>query len=94
MHPFQAVVERLVKTGSDLTLRQIAVLLACRDGENSTVRALHARLGIAKPAVTRSLDALESAGYVKRRADPSDRRSVLVATTKQGDKFVQGMLAG
>jgi DNA-binding MarR family transcriptional regulator len=50
-----------------------------------TPTALARRVGVTPASVTAQLDRLELAGHVVRRANPRDRRSVLVALTPQGD---------
>lgn len=70
---------------SDMTARQQAVLMtvALSPGPH-TVRGLSSSLNIAKPAVTRALDVLERAGYIKRVPDENDLRSVLIERTVDG----------
>jgi DNA-binding MarR family transcriptional regulator len=46
---------------------------------------LHVDLSVA----SRQVAALEAAGYVKREADPDDRRSARVSTTEAGDAALQ-----
>jgi len=74
--------------GRDLSLRQIAILLVCEAADDlPTVRGLAVHLAIAKPAVTRAINRLQAAGLAKRKADPSDRRSVLIAPTPAGRRY-------
>jgi DNA-binding MarR family transcriptional regulator len=49
-----------------------------------TMGEVAAALGIDAPNATLVVDDLERAGLVERRAHPTDRRSKLVAATKQG----------
>jgi DNA-binding MarR family transcriptional regulator len=49
-----------------------------------TVRGLAENLSLAKPAVTRALDALEKSGFVRRRRDENDLRSVFIERTVEG----------
>ncbi len=78
------------QAGHSLTIRQLAVLLACYLlDEDHTVRRLAARLGIAKPAVSRMLDHLVEEGLIERRTDPRDRRSVLFERTCSGQEFLE-----
>jgi DNA-binding MarR family transcriptional regulator len=70
---------------ADLTQRQLAILLTVYlTPPPHTVRALAARLGVSKPAVTRALDRLGVLGFVRRKPDEQDRRSVLVQRTVRG----------
>jgi len=87
---FESVILKSVRSGSDLTGRQIAVLLRCRD-EPRTVRFLAEDLKISKPAISRAADKLADQGYLGRKDDPSDRRSVLLALTTVGRKFIVGL---
>jgi DNA-binding MarR family transcriptional regulator len=57
------------------------------------VRGLSAEFGIAKPAVSRALDALRKLGFAKRKRDPADRRSVLVERTVKGSVFLSDFAA-
>ncbi len=85
-------VNRLVRTGSDLTVRQLNVLFACQ-AEPQTVRGLAEAMQVSKPAVSRAVDRLEAVGYVARQDDPSDRRSVLVKLTTGGQDWMVRNLA-
>ncbi len=73
----------------DLTTRQLAVLLhVALEPPPHTVRGLAEALQISKPAVTRALDRLGTAGFLLRQRDPRDRRSVLVCVTPPGQDFL------
>lgn len=50
----------------------------------TTAGALSVQLGRTTGAVTHMIDRLEQAGYVRRRADPQDRRRVLVEALAPG----------
>ncbi len=73
----------------DLSARQLGVLLRVYTEDNltQTVRVLAETLGVSKPAISRALDRLEKMGYVKRKIDPFDRRSVLVQRTPEGKAY-------
>jgi DNA-binding MarR family transcriptional regulator len=74
----------------DLTLRQMAVLLAVYlDPPPHTIRGLAARLGVTKPVITRALDTMGRLGLVTRRRDEADRRNVLVFRTVEGALAVE-----
>jgi DNA-binding MarR family transcriptional regulator len=73
----------------DLSARQIAILLTVyQTPPPHTVRGLSADLKVSKPAITRALDALGKLGFVRRRKDDADRRSVLVQRTVKGSVFL------
>ncbi len=78
----------------DLSARQQALLavVALEQGPH-TVRGLSRRLGIAKPAVTRGIDALERCGFVRRIPDEDDLRSVFVERTVAGMDHLRALAA-
>jgi len=79
------LVEIVRSDAPDLSARQQAMLavIALEAGPH-TVRGLSRRLGIAKPAITRGIDALERCGFVRRVPDEDDLRSVFVERTVAG----------
>lgn len=69
----------------DLSARQQAIFMTVAlEAGPHTVRGLAADLDLAKPAVTRALDTLEKAGFVRRRKDNSDLRSIFIERTPAG----------
>lgn len=73
----------------DLSARQLAVFLICYLNDTvQTVRGLAANLHVSKPAITRALDRLEELGFLSRKTDPMDRRSVLVQRTEAGAEYL------
>ncbi|EFG2885782.1 winged helix-turn-helix transcriptional regulator [Escherichia coli] len=76
--------------GPDLTMRQMVVLMTIYlDQPPHTVRGLAAKLGVAKPVISRALDTLGIQKFVTRQRDPRDRRNVLVRRTLQGSLYVE-----
>lgn len=69
--------------GLDLSLRQVAVLYLIREGAAYPSRIAR-RLRVTPAVVTGLLDRLEQRGYVRRTADPSDRRRFQVELTDAG----------
>jgi len=83
-------VEMVRRDGPDLTARQLAVFLVCYlESESQTVRGLAQRLDVSKPAITRALDRLTAFELIARKADPTDRRSVLAQRTPTGTAFLR-----
>ena len=88
------VVALVRRDGADLSARQLGVFLTCylNDGGH-TVRGLAADLQVSKPAITRALDRLGEFDLARRKADPQDRRSVLVQRTPKGTAFLRDLRA-
>lgn len=85
-----AVLEVVRRDPADLSARQMAVVLTVYlSPPPHTVRGLAAALNVSKPAITRALDRLEKLDFVRRKADESDRRSVLVQRTVKGSVYLR-----
>lgn len=56
------------------------------NGEHAAVAELAAKLEVSVPAVSRTLRGLQEKGCIERSVDPSDRRSVRVMVTAEGEK--------
>jgi DNA-binding MarR family transcriptional regulator len=88
-----SVIEMVRSKGlSDLSLRQLAVLLVSHAAEQpQTVRGLAIVLGVSKPAITRAIDRLATYALVRRLPDPADGRSVLVEVTRSGHSLCRSL---
>ena len=76
--------------GTDLSLRQMAVLLNVYAGKPPhTVRSLSECMQVPKAAVTRALDTLSQKGFVRRKRSEDDRRIVFVQRTVAGAVFMR-----
>ncbi len=74
----------------DFTARQFALLLQVYlMPPPHTVRGLARELNMSKPAVCRALDTLGGLGFLRRKKDEKDRRSVLVQRTVKGAVFLR-----
>ena len=72
--------------GPDLSARQMSILLTVYTlTPPHTVRGLSESLNISKPAISRALGQL---GFVRRRRDDYDRRSIEVQRTVKGAVFL------
>ncbi len=70
---------------TDLTFQTYDVLVHLEDDpEGIRMNELAERILYSKSGLTRVVDRLENAGYVKRTVPANDRRSILVALTDQG----------
>ncbi|KAA0681886.1 MarR family transcriptional regulator [Roseomonas genomospecies 6] len=84
-----ALIASVRQDGPDLSARQMAIMLQVYlTDPPHTVRGLAATLNISKPAVTRALDRLSLLGFIKRKRDAEDKRSVLVQRTVKGSVFL------
>ncbi|MGB3627702.1 MAG: MarR family transcriptional regulator [Henriciella sp.] len=81
----RAVTSYVRTSDGDMSARQQAIFMtiALQPGPH-TVRGLAADMNLAKPAVTRAIDALEKQGFVRRRKDENDLRSVFIERTVDG----------
>jgi len=61
-------------------------------GEGLSPTAIADRMMLTTASITSLLDTLEARKFVKRAADPSDRRKILVAITPAGRKLVDRFL--
>lgn len=74
--------EQLSDYDVDIKIFANLMMLAEEDGINQ--RQLGKKLNIPEYYTSRSVDALEKAGYAERRPDPNSRRSILIFLTKAG----------
>ena len=85
----RAMVANVRRDAPDLSARQMAVLLTVYMTEQPhTVRGLAEILNVSKPAITRAIDRLGEFGLARRKADPRDRRSVIVQRTVKGSVYL------
>jgi DNA-binding MarR family transcriptional regulator len=78
----EAVAEQVGLNQTDL----LAMDLISR-GERVTAGQLAERLHLTSGAITGLIDRLERAGFVRRAADPTDRRRVLVVSTAKEERI-------
>jgi DNA-binding MarR family transcriptional regulator len=76
----QALAERLGLSSSDLECLDVIIL-----NGPMTAGDIARASGLTSGAITGVIDRLEKAGYVKRQADPDDRRKVMVAALPSVD---------
>ncbi|WP_375209089.1 MarR family transcriptional regulator [Hyphomonas jannaschiana] len=86
----RAVTASVRSDAPDLTARQQAILMtiALMPGPH-TVRGLAEQLNIAKPAVTRALDALERLDFIKRVRDEADLRNIFLERRPDGMTYLR-----
>jgi DNA-binding MarR family transcriptional regulator len=72
---------------AQLTLTQLSVLRALRDGPHTAGR-LGAAVGLSPTSVTRLVDRLERRGLVSRRRESDDRRYVEIRLEPAGERLL------
>lgn len=86
----QVSLEQVQRGGTDLTMRQMAILLQIYlVPPPHTVRGLAATLHVTKPVITRALDTMGEMGIVDRVRDDRDRRNVIIKRTVAGALFLE-----
>jgi DNA-binding MarR family transcriptional regulator len=82
-HRWAAATLQASHLGQELSLRQLGVLYLIREGMTSPGQ-LSRRLWVTPAVVTGLIDRLEQRGFVRREADPADRRRLLLVLTDTG----------
>jgi DNA-binding MarR family transcriptional regulator len=87
---FRRAVSGLVQFhGPDLTVRQLAMLSCIHLSRGPhTVRGLADQLGVTKAVIVRGIDTLCQLGFVERRPDPRDKRSILIVPALRGAAYL------
>jgi DNA-binding MarR family transcriptional regulator len=87
-----AIVLRIARRVSDdsepMTATQRLALIEIAAVGPIRLRSLARRMETTPATATRAVDALEGWGYVTRAPEPNDRRGVLVAATRKGNRWV------
>ena len=76
-----------------LSLNQVAALGRIHVVGPITPGELAAQLGTLPQSLTRTVQALEAAGFIERTPDPSDRRAALLAATPAGRRALREEMA-
>ena len=77
--------------GFDVTPVQFAILNALMDDPGEDQITLSGRVAFDPATFGSVIGRLEAKGWVKRQADPSDKRRKLLWTTREGEKVALGM---
>ncbi len=81
---YKAMNKRASEEALGMRLKQFLTLSYIQDHENVIQQELESALLVDANAVVLLLNDLETAGFVVRRRDPSDRRRHLVEVTREG----------
>lgn len=85
----QVTLESVQEAEPDLSTRQLAILTTIYlERGPHTVKSLASQLNVTKAVVTRALDTLGRYKFIIRRADPRDRRSVIIERTGPGSVYL------
>lgn len=74
-----------------VTMAQAKVLYTLAAAETLRMSELAGRLGVSTSTASGAVDRLVDLGLIERRADPSDRRQVIVAVTSAGAGVLERM---
>jgi DNA-binding MarR family transcriptional regulator len=74
-----------------LTSQEAAVLVHCAEARELSAGKLAQAMGRDKGKITRFLDRLEAGGFVRRAANPRDRRLLIIKPTVRGQRAVPGL---
>lgn len=77
---------------ADLHHNDIGLLTHLKPGEGQPVRVLAAELGAPDSTISSALDRLARRGLIQRSPSETDRRSVLVSLSSEGEALVDRLL--
>ena len=75
----------------DLSWYDVLWALYSAPGRSLRVKELAAAVVLSATAMSRFVDRVEAAGYVRREPDPADRRALQVAITAEGAELLRRM---
>jgi MarR family transcriptional regulator, organic hydroperoxide resistance regulator len=78
----------------DISMQQLRALYLLRDEREASVGRLAEFFGMGLPGASLLADRLVRSGNVERRADPDDRRRVLLKLTRTGERLVGELREG
>src|SRR6476661_4796502 len=84
---------RSVDEVGEVSLPQMRLLFALRDGGQATCTQLAHVLDVNGSSVTRLADRLAASGHLVRLADPDSRSRVLLSLTEHGNDVIDAVLA-
>jgi DNA-binding MarR family transcriptional regulator len=78
----------------DISMQQVRALFVLRDEQEASVGRIAELFDMGLPGASLLADRLVRSGFVERRADPDDRRRVLLRLTRAGDRIVGDLREG
>ena len=84
----QRILEKMQEAGyEDLTQFQ-AELLSYIELDGTRIKSLTQKIGVSKQAVGEAVLQLAAAGYIKKKADPADKRVQVLFFSSLGEQFL------
>jgi DNA-binding MarR family transcriptional regulator/catechol 2,3-dioxygenase-like lactoylglutathione lyase family enzyme len=90
----QSMRAHLQAIGVDDLPRNGALILVAVDSSGGPRQDLPRELAVTKQAVSQTVDALVTRGYLERSPDPDDRRRVVLELTDRGEEVVEATMRG
>lgn len=88
----RAAVEKVIgETGFGITPAEARTLIHLSVLERPRQTTVAERMGIEPMTLSGHLDRLETGGFVRREADPHDRRAKIVTLTAEGEALVEAV---
>jgi DNA-binding MarR family transcriptional regulator len=84
--------QRAVDAGHDDIREAHLQVFGVLDWRGTRLTDLAARANMTPPAMAELVDELQAAGYLERRADPSDGRAKLIRPTRKGRRAIAAAL--
>jgi DNA-binding MarR family transcriptional regulator len=81
-----------LRASKKMNTLSLKVVLGLYIIESPNVSDLAPEFGVTIPAISRTIDALEKKGFVKRKRETKDRRRVSLCITSKGRDFVERIL--
>lgn len=82
---------RAERVDESLSLHHLSALGAMQQLEEPTLARIAACEGVKPPSMVKTLQHLESLGYIERSAHPSDGRMVVLRISDKGERMIEGM---
>ena len=74
---------------SGLTVTQFFLLVTIGEAKEASIKAMAARFSMNRTTVTRCLQSLDTAGFIKMEKSASDGRALTLTTTGKGERALQ-----
>ena len=88
----QRLLARIVDTrfrDIGISVSQLPVLVALKDGASLSQKELTRRAGVEQPSMAQLLARMERDGIIRRKPDPADGRSSLISLTARTMKLIE-----